>query len=136
MSWNGHDLLPAASFSKDKARREVDALFVEPSLYHHLFYCGPNSRIDRLEPLNFSARRDILVYRLKPWCIEQESADRYKSAVGKIELESYCACIVGKIDQNFRIDHFDPTSVPYRRAHPYATIQLQSFRQQCLDEIK
>lgn len=101
-----------------------------------IFYFEQASKKDNLEPQDFTVRLNTLLYRLKPWCIDQEKVAHHESAGGEIELESYCACVVGKIDQNFRIDRFDLTSNRYRRTHPYVTIQLQSFRQHCFEEIK
>lgn len=99
-------------------------------------YCERSSRMAHFEPQDFTARLEILLYRLKPWCIAQEKSEIYQSTVGDTELESYCACFVGKIDENFRIDRLDLTSDRYRHSHPYVTIQLQSFRHHCSEEIK
>lgn len=110
------------------------ALLSSISLLSLALYCEHWLISSHSEPQNFQARQHTLLYRLKPWCLTEETAYFGKSALNEIALNSYCACIVGKIDKHFQLDRFDPTAD--RRRNPYFTVQLQSFRQQCLDEIR
>jgi len=89
---------------------------------------------NHFSPHRFQTRQYILVHRLKPWCLTGEAAYLGKYALIDINLDSYCACIVGKIDQHFELDIFDPTAD--RRRVPFFTVKLQSFRNRCLEEIK
>lgn len=100
------------------------------------FYNEDSLKIVKLERQDFTVRLNALLYQLKPWCIDKERVDFHKSAMNEVDLESYCACIVGKIDQNFEIDRVDLTSDRYRRTHPYVAIQLQLFRRHCFEETR
>jgi hypothetical protein len=87
-----------------------------------------------LLPDNFEARQSKLVYSVKPWCLAEERKVLEDFEMNEVQLQSYCACIVGRIDHTLKTEDFD--QIYELRTHPYVTVKLQLFRKQCAKEIR
>jgi hypothetical protein len=87
-----------------------------------------------LMPESFEARQSRLIEDVKPWCLAGERKVFGDFEMNEVDLQSYCACIVGQVDLNLETEGLDQIHKP--RTYPYLTVQLQSFRKRCLQEIK